>query len=371
MDDSYVRRSWVEVDLAIIKKNYDIYRNHLNDQTDIMAVVKADAYGHGDVEVALVLQNQGVKNFAVSNISEAIKLRKAGIGGQILILGYTPVDELDALVEYDITQTIISQEYAQLLIEKKASMKCQLALDTGMNRIGIDVENHSECEKIIRLCYSSLKLTGIFTHLCVADNQDFESDIFTKNQIKKFREICCMISDLQLPYRHYCNSAAGLWHNNDGNLVRLGIILYGLKPSYHNVLPTGIEPALKWKSVVSMVKTVYPGETIGYGRTYFVEKEMQIATIPTGYADGYNRLLSNKGEVLIRGKKAPIVGRICMDQFMVDVSNIPDVEIEEEVVLIGRSGNETITADEMAEMLETIGYEIVCDISKRVPRVYV
>ena len=153
--------------------------------------------------------------------------------------------------------------------------------------------------------------------------------------------------------------------------ARLGIILYGLKPSYSNVLPIEIKPVLEWKSVISMIKTVHPGETIGYGRTYKVKENMQVATIPTGYADGYNRLLSNRGYVLLHGKRAPIVGRICMDQFMIDVTNISEARPYDEVILIGKSGNEILTADDMAEMLETIGYEVVCDISKRVPRLYI
>lgn len=162
------------------------------------------------------------------------------------------------------------------------------------------------------------------------------------------------------------------WHQDRiSNLTRLGIILYGLKPDYMNILPPGIEPVMEWKSVISMIKTVYPEETIGYGRSYKVKNKMRIATIPTGYADGYNRGLSNKGYILIHGKKAAIVGRICMDQFMVDVTDIPEAREYEEVVLIGKNGNEIISADDMAQMIGTIGYEIVCDVGKRVPRVYI
>lgn len=199
-----------------------------------------------------------------------------------------------------------------------------------------------------------------------------EQNEFTEKQIKLFEEIATRVSDLNLSYCHCMNSAGGLWHNSDVScFARLGIILYGLKPDYMNTLPDGIEPALSWKSVVSMVKEVKPGDTIGYGRSFIVEHPMRIATVPTGYADGYPRLLSNKGWVLINGCKAPILGRVCMDQMMVDVTAISDVEYESEVVLLGKSGNEVITADDLANLIGTIGYEIVCGISKRVKRIYI
>ena len=225
------------------------------------------------------------------------------------------------------------------------------------------------CEKEIRRVAEKLQLTGLFTHLCVADTPS--EDGFTSLQQEKFKEVVEVAKDLHLPYIHSLNSAGGLWHQDGfSNLNRLGIIMYGLKPDYMNSLPEGIAPVMEWKSVISMVKSVHPGETIGYGRTYTVEKEMRIATIPTGYADGYNRALSNKGYVLINGRRAPIVGRVCMDQFMVDVTDIPGVKAYDEVVLIGKSGDEMLTADDMAQMLGTIGYEVVCDVGKRVQRIY-
>ena len=235
----------------------------------------------------------------------------------------------------------------------------------------MNADDSKECERVIREAASSrLRLDGLFTHLCVADTP--EQDEFTEKQISLFEEVCNRVSDLKLPYRHCMNSAGGLWHHSDVScFARLGIILYGLKPDYTNTMPDGIEPVLSWKSVVSMVKDVKPGDTIGYGRSFTVDHPMTIATIPTGYADGYSRLLSNKGWVLINGRRAPIVGRVCMDQMMVDVTDIPDVEYESQVVLIGKSGDETVTADDLAHLVGTIGYEIVCGISKRVERVYI
>jgi alanine racemase len=205
----------------------------------------------------------------------------------------------------------------------------------------------------------------LFTHLCVADVPDGRE--FTEEQIGKFKAVAERVADLRLPFVHCLNSAGGLFHAPFGNLVRLGIILYGLKPDRGNELPAGIRPAMTWKSVVSMVKTIRPQETVGYGRTYRAEADTVVATIPTGYADGFSRALSNKGRVTIRGKVAPIIGRVCMDQITADVTGIPGVGIGDEVVLLGGDYD----ADDMAADIGTIGYEVVCDIGKRVPRVYV
>ena len=357
------KRSWIEIDLDVIKSNYNYYKSRIDDNQEIMAVVKANAYGHGDFVVANALQSIGCKHFAVSNLDEAISLREHGIIGQILILGYTPISCSDIIRKYDITQTIVSEEYAEKMANK--GIKAQFAIDTGMNRIGLDGDDVNECERIIRKYYSAFETTGIFTHLCVADTK--QENEFTQNQIHKFKNIVNQVQDLKFSYIHCMNSAGGLLYPTYGNIVRLGIILYGLKPDYNFSLPYNIKPALVWKSVVSMVKQVYEGESIGYGRTFVASKNMVVATITTGYADGYNRALSNRGIVMIHGKKAPIVGRICMDQMMVDVSNIENVSIEDEVILL----DSNYSADEMACLCETIGYEVVCNISKRVARIYI
>ena len=369
MQTKLLKRSWIEISIPTLIKNTQLYENQIQNNSSIMAVVKADAYGHGAVEVSRALQYSDITDFAVSNILEAIELREAGIKGQILILGYSPIEELELLSKHNITQAIISSDYANDLISSNLPIKCQYAIDTGMNRIGLDADDVERCEKEIRRVAEKLELTGLFTHLCVADTPS--EDGFTSLQQEKFKRVVETVKDLNLPYIHSLNSAGGLWHQDGfSNLNRLGIIMYGLKPDYMNSLPTGIEPVMEWKSVVSMIKTVHPGEAIGYGRTYKAQKEMRIATIPTGYADGYNRALSNKGYVLINGKKAPIVGRVRMDQFMVDITDIPDVKAYDEVVLIGKSGDEMLSADDMAQMLGTIGYEVVCDVGKRVQRIY-
>lgn len=363
-----IKRSWVEIDLNVLKNNYKIYASKIGANRQVMAVVKANAYGHGAPRVALAMQEVGCRNFAVSNIEEAIELRQAGIEGQLLILGYTPIAALESVIDFDLTQAVFSEEYAEkalaFLGEKSHKMKVHIAVDTGMNRIGISAKNPGDCDKFIRKYRERFCVTGMFTHLCVADTPSEKE--FTRAQIKAFQAVEERIEDLELPYVHCLNSAGGLYQERFGDLGRLGIVLYGLKPDYENVLPEGIRPAMQWKSVIAMLKTVPAGETIGYGRSYTTTRDTVVATIPTGYGDGYHRLLSNKGCVMIHGKKAPIIGRVCMDQMMVDVTDIPEVSFEDEVVLLG----DGYTADDMAKEIGTIGYEIVCDITKRVTRVY-
>ena len=367
------KRSWVEVDVAQLRKNYRIYKNLLRDGTNIMAVIKADAYGHGDVMVARMLSEEGCRMFAVSNIDEAVGLRNAGIEGEILILGYTSVKYAKTMKFLDITQAIVSEEYADALSSVGLKNKCQFAIDTGMNRIGIDGDNLLECERIIRKYSDTLDINGIFTHLCVADSIDDKDVTFTQKQIQLFDSLVDLLKDMELPYIHCCNSVGGLYYLDQcqsNSIVRLGIVLYGLKPGAAIPLPKGIKSPLSWKSVVSVVKNVRIGEDIGYGRAYKVERPMRIATVTTGYADGFNRLLSNKGHVLIHGQRAPIVGRICMDQTLVDVSHIGDVKMGDIVTLLGTDGTYEYNADDMAQELNTIGYDILCNISKRVQRFY-
>ena len=372
------KRSWIEIDLAQIKSNYLIYKKHLKTDADIMAVIKADAYGHGDVQIARMLSWCGCHLFAVSNIDEAVGLREAGIQGEILLLGYSSPYYAKTLFDYDLTQAIVSEDYAEALSSTPFKVKCQFAIDTGMNRIGLDGDDSKGCEQIIRKYSQKLNVNGMFTHLCVADTNDDECRAFTWGQINKFKAVADRVADLNLPYVHCCNSAAGLHYldksdtfSGIGSIVRLGIVLFGLQPDPSFVLPEGIAPAIAWKSAISQVKDVMPGETIGYGRTYKVEHKSRIATVTTGYADGLNRHLSNKGHVLIRGHQAPIGGRICMDQTLVDVTGIPGVTMGDRVVVLGRDGDLVYTADDMAADLGTIGYEVLCNMSKRVQRFYV
>lgn len=372
------KRSWIEINLSQLRTNYNIYKRNLKRNAEIMAVIKADAYGHGDVQVARMLSGLGVNLFAVSNIDEAVGLREAGIKGEILILGYSSPVYASTLCDYDLTQSIVSEVYAEVIANTGYPVKCQFAIDTGMNRIGISANSTRYCEQVIRKYAEKLNLNGLFTHLCVADSDDVSDVEFTRGQINKFKAIVERVSDLYLPYKHCFNSAGGLRYLDDsdyfagfGDIVRLGIVLYGLKPDSNSVLPKGIAPALTWKSVLSMVKQVHVGDYIGYGRSYKVERESIIATVATGYADGLSRHLSNRGFVMINGSKAPIVGKICMDQTLVDVTDIQDVAMGMHATLLGHSGQLDYNADDMAHDLGTIGYEIMCNITKRVQRFYV
>ncbi len=372
------RRSWATIDLNQLVRNYEIYKRSLKVDTKVMTVIKANAYGHGDSEVAAALQKHGVSMFAVSNVDEAVTLRQAGITGEILILGYTAADMADVLLEHNIIQTIVSEEHAAALAATGIPVRCQFAIDTGMNRIGLDADNVDACERIIRTYQEKLQICGLFTHFCVADTDQEACVRFTGEQVQKFRAVVDSVADLNLSYIHCCNSAAGIFHLNKGvefkgidRIVRLGIILYGLKPDYSNTIPEEIKPVLTWETSVSMVKELNVDETVGYGRTYKATEKRKIATLTTGYADGYNRGLSNCGYVLLHGKRAPIVGRICMDQMTVDVTDIPEARMGDRVTLLGRNGNEIISADDMAQLLGTIGYEVVCCISNRVQRFYI
>lgn len=370
------QRSWIEVDLDQLMCNYNIYKSLLPEGVEIMAVIKADAYGHGDHLLSRWLSREGCRLFAVSNIDEAISLREAGIDGEILILGYSSPKFARLLYSQHLTQAIVSEEYAEALVQTGYNVKCQFAIDTGMNRIGLDGDDAERCCSVIRHYSGKLNIDGVFTHLCVADEEGDDSTQFTVTQIAKFKAIADDIADMQLPYIHCYNSAGGIKYipqkseHPADRIVRLGIVLYGLKPSMNMELPEGVKPTVAWKSVVSMVKYVHKGETIGYGRTYKVEKESRIATVATGYADGLNRLLSNKGFVMINGQKAPIVGRICMDQTLVDVTHISGVEMGTVVTIIGKSDRLEYNADDMANDLGTIGYEVMCNITKRVQRFY-
>lgn len=364
-------RCWAEIDLARLRGNLDALRARLAPGTAPMAVVKADAYGHGDRQLAPYLQSLGVSDFAVSNVDEARHLREAGVTGRILLLGYTPAALAPDILALDVTQTLLSEEFADEWAATALPVRCQYAIDTGMRRIGLDAADPDRAERAIRrAAASSLRLDGLFTHLCVADTP--AQNAFTRRQIALFDALADRVADLRLPCLHCLNSAGALWHSaRHSALARLGIVLYGLKPDAANTLPPGIRPPLSWKTVMSMVKTVAPGKTVGYGRTYAPTRPATIATLPAGYADGYPRHLSGIAHVLVNGRRAPLVGRICMDQMMADVTGIPGVRPGTEVVLVGDSGTETITADDLASLSGTIGYEIVCAIGKRVPRYYV
>ena len=368
-------RCYAEISLEAIGHNIREVKKRLPEGVKLLGVVKANAYGHGAVPVASYLENQ-VDYFATATIEEAVELRENGISAPILILGYVSPSQYGDLVEYDITQTIDS--YAQALaLEKEAARqnrkaKAHLAVDTGMTRIGFQVTEHDAdvAAKIADLPH--IELEGMFTHFSCADQED---KTYCSMQMEKYDKMTALLAErgVTIPLRHICNSA-GIMEFDDHRfeMVRSGIITYGIYPS-EEVKKERLDliPALSWKSHVIHVKEVGPGIGVSYGATYVTEKPMtRIATVSAGYADGYPRALSNQGGVLIHGKKAPIIGRICMDQMMVDVTDIPDVQVEDVVTLVGTDGDETITIEEIANPAARFDYEMLCDISSRVTRVY-
>lgn len=373
-----LRRTYAKIYLDNLLFNAENYKKLLPPTTELMCVVKADAYGHGVKEIAAALQKRAdVKWFAVSNIDEARELRECGITGEILILGYTPPEEADSLIQNDILQACLNEEYARELGSTATSGKVRvhIKLDTGMSRIGIDCSDIKNAADEAQRIYSAdgILVEGLFTHLCTADSDDPDDIEFTHSQINKFNGVKneLISRGFDTGVCHFANSAAGVYGYAEGSdLARLGIILYGLYPNHALKVPMEMKPVLELFSTVAEVKTIRSGASIGYGRTFTADRDIRVATITVGYADGYPRLLSNRGEVLINGNRCPILGRVCMDQIMADVSGV-DVTPGDEVVLIGKSKDQQITSDDIADLCDTIGYEVTCDITKRVPKLFI
>ena len=370
----FSKRSWASIDLDALKANASYIQKKLG-ETQMIGTVKADGYGHGAIYTAKTLSNLGVNWLSVSNINEAIELREGGIDGSILILGYTPPEMAPELCKYGITQAVFSVSYAKKLSEALGDKKLpvHIKLDTGMGRLGINCEPVEEALDSLRAIYElkNLKVDGVFSHLCHADSLESSAAEFTKKQEKLFREITEKMEEegLCCGKRHLQNSAAILTGVGAGfELARPGVILYGLNPS-SEVVDSNLKPVLSLKTVVSMSKWMPEGHPIGYGRTFYTSKNTKVATVPIGYADGYSRQLSGKATAIVNGKVVPIIGTICMDQMMLDVT-AAQAKVGDEVTLIGKAGGEEITASDLAEKIGTINYEIVCMISKRVPRVY-
>lgn len=372
---NYLHRAWAEIDLDALLHNFEIIKN--NTESKIFSVVKANAYGHSVRKIAEVLDAAGTYGFAVSNIDEARELREYGIEKPMIILGYTPPHLAESLAEYNIIQTVYSLEYAQKLnhFAKQSGIfiRAHLKLDTGMGRIGFNCRTEKLAglgNAVQALGLSHIRYEGIFMHFPVADSYKPADTDYTNEQYERFLKAVALLEaeGFSFPIKHCCNSAATLLcPDKHMDAVRPGNILYGLTPSTDIELDSGFIPVMTFKAAVSMVKTVNAGESISYGRTFKAEKPTRIATLTVGYADGYPRLLSNRGYVLINGKNAPIVGRICMDQMCVDVSDIENVNEGDTVVLFGKE----LPVEVVAGFADTINYEIVCGLSKRVPRVYI
>ena len=362
--------------------NLDNLRHNINEihkcnpNADIICVIKADGYGHGAVEFAHVLEPyEYVYGFAVATAEEGIELRINGIRKPILILGYTFKENYHSIITYNITPTIISLQMALDYNDECVKMgvvhNAHIKIDTGMGRIGFR-NNEDDLATIKRINeLSNIHLQGIFTHFAKADEEDMA---YSRKQLDCFHEVINKLSDMDVHFDiiHAANSAAIIGFKEAAfDVVRSGIILYGLWPSDEVSRLIDIKPIMSIKSHIVFVKDIAKGDSISYGGTFVADKDMKVATIPIGYGDGYPRGLSNKGYVLIKGHKASILGRVCMDQFMVDVTDIDDVKVEDEVTLLGEDSGSVITMEELGDLSGRVNYEFACDIGKRIPRLYI
>ena len=365
------RPTWAEIDLSAVRYNYKKINSLLGNNTRIMAVVKANAYGHGIVEVSRVLEKLKTAYLGVATLDEAMVLRNAKIKLPILILGSILPEEAEAAVKNNITLTLCNKELFKklvLLSSKKIKPKVHIKIDTGMGRIGVW---HEEAMNFIKYVSKNKKieLEGIYTHFSIAGRDKF----FTRYQIKSFEKIITALKNnkITIQLKHAANSIACVdWREAHLNMVRPGIIIYGIYPKRSFARSLKLKPAFSLKTKVAFIKNTPPGRSISYGRTHITQAYTKIATIPIGYADGYGRILSNKAEVIINGHRAPVVGKVTMDQAMVNVGSIKNVKVGDEVVLIGKQKNEEIRLERLARLAGTIPYEIVTGITSRVPRIY-
>jgi len=365
--------TWAEIDLDAIAFNVGQFRRHVGPGVEVMAVVKANAYGHGAVQVAKAALRAGATRLAVHRAIEGVELRQAGIEAQVLVMGYTPPDGAGLIVDYRLTPSLITLEFAAALSGRATasgvSVPVHVKVDTGMSRYGLMPEEVVEfCRALQAL--SGIVLEGLFTHFATADALD---QTYVRQQLALFKNVLSALhqAGFQPPLVHACNSAAAMkLPEAHFNAIRPGIAMYGMHPSAEWPPIFEIKPALTLKSMVSRVRELPAGAGVSYGRTFVTQRPTRAALVPTGYGDGYHRILSNKGHVLVRGQRAPILGRICMDQFVVDVSQIIDVQMDDEVVLVGRQGEERITAEEVAALAGTINYEVTTALLPRVVRNY-
>lgn len=374
MKNNKYYRVYAEINLDAIVKNVDNLMALTKENTGALAVVKADGYGHGDVAVAKAVA-QKVTGYAVATLDEAVNLRENGAKKPILVLGYVDPYEFDILVSYEITATVFDVETAQLLADaarvQKKQAHCHIKVDTGMRRIGLEPDENGIAIVKQITALKELSADGIFTHFAASDETDKTS---AEHQFKLFTDFTGRLEKegIHFTYRHCANSAAVIdMPQVDLDMVRLGIAMYGMYPS-DEVKKEKVElfPALDLKSHITMVKEIPAGEKVSYGGTFTTTRTTKLATVSVGYGDGYPRALSSKGYVLVRGQKAPIVGRVCMDQMMVDVTDIENVTRADIVTLIGKDGDAEITVEEIAALAGTFNYEFVCDLGKRIPRSY-
>lgn len=371
-----LNRAWAEVNLDNIAHNAREIRRITNKKAEIMGIVKADAYGHGVMEVTRTLLNNGVTRLAVSMLDEAIQLRNHGVEVPILVLSYTDPRRAEEIIKNEVTQAVFSHDLACALSEAAVKLgrtvKIHIKIDTGMTRVGF-MPGYSAIKDVVKISkLPGIIIEGLFTHFASADERE---KYYTYMQFEKFMSICTELSriGLYIPVKHVANSAAIIQYPEMHlDMVRPGVILYGMYPSEEvDKSVIALKPAMTLKANVTLVKEVEVDTCISYGRIFKTARPSRIATIPIGYADGYTRLLSNKGQVLLNGEYAPVVGRICMDQCMIDVTDLnSDVKVGDEVVLFGEQAGKSISVEEVASKIGTVNYEIVCVIGKRIPRAY-
>ena len=368
------RPTWADINLSHLASNVREFRKFLPDTVKLLAVVKADAYGHGACEVAEVALQEGASMLGVASLEEGAALRQRGIKSPILILGCTDPRQNLSLLEMQLTPTVFSWEAASSFSQQAQARGKRAAIhvkiDTGMGRLGLaDPRNTIDfLERVAAL--PGIILEGVYTHFAAADEKDKS---FTRHQLRLFNSIlsACKERGIEVPLKHAANSAAALeLPETHLDMVRIGIGLYGCYPSREINNRIKLLPVMSLKSRIIFLKTVSAGTPVSYGRTYFASNDTTIATVPLGYGDGYNRLLSNKGFMLVQGRRVPIAGRVCMDHTMLDVGKIPFVQEGDEVVAFGRQGHGELNVEEIAEQLGTISYEVLCNIGSRVPRVY-
>lgn len=378
----YNSRAWAEVNLDSIKNNIQEIRKYVNPSSKILGVVKADAYGHGYFEIASTLLENGADALAVACLDEAVQLRKCNINCPILILGHSCIDECDGLVKNDIMPACFEYSFAKAMsdsaVRQNKTARIHIKIDTGMGRIGYrytsDCEaNKNTIEEIIKISkLPNIEINGIFTHFSVADDND---DDYTNMQFERFCEVCNVLSEngLKIPIRHCANSAAIIrFPHMHLDMVRPGIIIYGHTPSdFVECSELNLKPAMTFKAKISNVKTIEKGASVSYCRKFTANKQTKIATVPVGYADGYSRLLSNKAQVLVNNKLCNIVGNICMDQCMIDATDVNTINIGDEVILFGSGEDAELPVERLAEKMGTINYEILCMVGKRIPRIYI
>lgn len=364
------RPVWANIDLGALQRNYVRLAQYT--KSEIMPVVKANAYGHGVIPVVRTLRAAGAKRFGVALLEEALEIKAAFPDLGLMVLGVTPPEASDRMVREEIIPEICCLENAQALsraaVAQGKTATLHIKVDTGMGRVGFRPD---ETEDILRTAaLPGLFIEGIYMHFATADDSDLT---FAKEQLELFHALCRTLQEqgLHIPIRHAANSAAFIQlPESHLELVRPGAIMYGLPPSSVIGYAAGVEPALSWKAKITHLKMIKSGETVSYGRSFEAVAPTRVATIPLGYADGLRRSLSNKGQVLLRGKRVRIIGRVCMDQTMLDVTEVPDAAVGDTVTLLGCDGEEHIDAAELGEKMDTINYEVLCGISLRVPRIY-